>query len=230
MSRSSLSILIPAYNESATLGNFYAEVCRVLPSIADDWEIVFCDDASTDDTAVIIAGILKNDPYARAIHHARNLGIRQTFEDLYQAAQKDYVVLLPGDGQWPAEALHQALYAMGSHAAVVLARRDKQYTVFRAVNSWVFNALVYCCFQVDLYDIGAAKLWRRNVLQAIQVQSQSLFNEAERMIKAHRKGHTIGVVRINHRPRVAGQAQGAKLKNITATLADLIKFRLSGSA
>ena len=132
MSRSSLSILIPAYNESATLGNFYAEVCRVLPSIADDWEIVFCDDASTDDTAVIIAGILKNDPYARAIHHARNLGIRQTFEDLYQAAQKDYVVLLPGDGQWPAEALHQALYAMGSHAAVVLARRDKQYTVFRA--------------------------------------------------------------------------------------------------
>lgn len=222
--KSSLSILIPAYNEAQTFRQVYLDIKAELLKLGVDWEIICCDDGSQDRTKEIIMGIVKEDPKVRMMSHAHNQGIARTFEDLYAMASKELVMLLPADGQWPPDSIPKALNALGTHAVVIAARRHKHYTVFRLVNSWAFNTLVRCCFGIELYDIGSVKLWRRNVLQGIKVQATSLFNEAERLIKAHRAGYTMGVIYVEHRPRIAGKAQGAKLSNIITTFCDVFKF------
>jgi len=225
LSALSLSVLISAYNEEATIAAVFQQARDVLETLKADFEIILCDDASQDSTKEIIKGLLTSCPQARAIYHQHNQGMFKTFEELYQAASKDWVILFPGDGQWSPQLLPQAVQAIAGYDVVIAARLQKQYTVFRKINSWFFNSLVRILYGVDLYDIGAVKLVRRGLLQGIHVKTQSAFCEAERLLKAHKAGYKIGVIWVQHYDRRAGNAGGARLKYIVQAFKDLIVFR-----
>jgi len=222
----SVSVLIPAYNEEATLAALFEQARQVLEKIHADYEFILCDDASKDSTKEIIKGLIASSPKSKAIFHERNQGIFITFEELYQAATKEFVILFPGDGQWSPELLPLALEKVANgDDVVVAARRDKQYTLFRKINSWFFNKLVVILYGVDLYDIGAVKLVRRRILNDIKVDTSSAFSEAERLLKAHKAGYKIGVIWVDHQERKQGQARGARMSYIIQAFKDLVLFR-----
>ena len=81
---------------------------------------------------------------------------------------------------------------------------------------------------MDLYDPGSIKCRKREVIQDIEIQSRSVFAEAERMIRAVRRGYRIGKVDIRPEKRVAGQARGASWSNVCGAVLDLFRlwFRL----
>jgi dolichol-phosphate mannosyltransferase len=226
MERLSLSVLIPAYNEASTLAALVGEVVDVVGNLHIDYEIILCDDASTDSTKEIIKDLLRSYPKARAIFHERNQGLFKTFEELYQSASKELVILFPGDGQWSPKLLPKAISMMGSYDVVIAGRLQKQYTAFRKINSWLFNSLVWVLYRVNLYDIGAVKLVRRSILQGIPVGTSSAFSEAERLLKAHKAGYKIGVIWVEHKERKTGKAGGARLPYIIQAFTDLVIFRL----
>jgi len=225
MNRSSISVLIPSYNEQVTLGGVFYQCLDVLKGLQVDFEIILCDDASLDHTGEIIKELLTHCPQARAIYHQQNQGIFKTFEELYQAASKDLVILFPGDGQWDPGLLRPALEAIQGYDVLIAARRHKQYTVFRQINSWTFNNLVKALYGIDLYDIGTVKLCKREILQTIPVETQSAFSEAERLLKARKKGYKFNVIWVEHKDRKGGKAAGAKLKNVIKAFKDLVLFR-----
>jgi len=225
LSAISVTVLISAYNEEGTIADVFQQAYQELEKLKADYEIILCDDASRDSTKKIIAQLLDACPRARAIYHQHNQGMFKTFDELYHAAGKELVILFPGDGQWSPHILTQAIEAMAGCDVVVAARLQKQYTLFRKINSWFFNELVRVFFGVDLYDIGAVKLIRRSLLQGISVETQGAFSEAERLLKAHKAGHKIGVIWVQHNERRAGKAGGARLKYILQALKDLIVFR-----
>ncbi len=221
----SITLLIPAYNEQATIANFFKESHAVLENLKADFEIIVCDDASQDATKSIIERLVVDYPQTRAIYHSSNQGLFKTFEELYQAATKDWVILFPADGQWSPSLLPEAVEALQGHDVVIAARRHKQYTLFRKINSWMFNGLVKLLYGVDLYDIGAVKLVRRKLLQGIPVKTQSAFSEAERLLKAHKAGYKIKAIWVEHHERTNGKASGARFEYILQSFKDLIVFR-----
>ena len=225
MSRPGISVVIPAYNEASTLRPLFARVLDVLRKVTDDFEIILCDDASSDGTKKAIQALTAGCTQARAIYHDQNKGLFATFEELYRAASKDYVLLLPGDGQWDPGFLSEALKQIPACDVVIAARRNKQYSIGRKINSWVFNRLVRWAFGVELYDIGSVKLMRREIFTRVQVTTQSAFTEAERLLKAHKQGYRIGVVWVEHIPRVQGKPSGATVDKMFRALGDLIQFR-----
>src|SRR6185369_10593698 len=87
----SVSVCFPAYNEEATIGDVLEEAHDLLSKSGLEYEIVVCNDGSVDRTGSIIDEIAGRRPRLRAIHHARNRGIRETFEHLYSEASKDFV-------------------------------------------------------------------------------------------------------------------------------------------
>lgn len=219
--------MIPAYNEEATLAAVFQQACEVLEALHADYEIILCDDASQDSTQEIIKGLLNKGGQAKAIYHQQNQGIFKTFEELYQAASKELVILFPGDGQWSPQLLPQAIETIAAgNDVVIAARQQKQYTIFRKINSWAFNSLVRLLYGVDLYDIGAVKLVRRKIIQDFPVGTLSAFSEAERLLKAHKAGYKIGVIWVEHNDRKDGKASGARFKHIVKAFKDLIIFRL----
>src|SRR5208337_4143061 len=104
----SISLLIPAYNEEATLAATVHRAQSAVCTCTEDYEIVVMDDASRDRTAEIIQRLATADPgRVRNLRHETNRGIAATFEDLYRAARKDYVFLVPADNEFPPEILRQ---------------------------------------------------------------------------------------------------------------------------
>lgn len=205
----------------------FQQTTQVLESLGSDYEIIICDDASLDGTKQIIKELVASSPKAKAIFHEHNRGIFFTFEELYQAASKEWVILFPGDGQWSPTLLPEAFRQVEAGFDVVIAaRQQKQYTWFRKINSWFFNQLVIWLYGVNLYDIGAVKLVRRQMIKDFSVDTQSAFSEAERLLKAHKAGYKIGVIWVGHIPRQQGKARGARLSYIVQAFKDLILFRL----
>src|SRR5690242_3373622 len=96
----SVSVCFPAFNEQATIGSVLNEAHQLLSASELDYEILVCNDASTDDTGTIAERVASELKGIRVLHNERNSGIRETFERLYRESQKDFVFLNSTDGQW----------------------------------------------------------------------------------------------------------------------------------
>jgi hypothetical protein len=105
---------------------------------------------------------------------------------------------------------------------------SKHYTPYRHAVSWAYRWLPRLLFGVDLVDPGSVKVVRRTIYREVPVTSTSVFVEAERIIRAVRRGYRLTAVDMESQPRVGGQASGARLPVALAAARDLMRFWLSG--
>jgi glycosyltransferase involved in cell wall biosynthesis len=221
-SRKSVTICIPAYNEQATIAAVIKEAHSVLEQTAHRGEILVIDDGSVDDTWKILSDIEKTIPALRIRRHAVNKGIAATFTELYQWARSELVFLNSADGQWRMHTLLELLPMADDHDIIIAQRIDKQYKLGRRMVSWLFNTLPMIFFSTPTYDAGSVKLVRREIYD-IPVISSGVFNEAERIIRARRRGFRVGIKQVEHFPRRTGKASGAKPSLVVEAMRDLIK-------
>lgn len=110
-----ISVVIPAYNRAATIRR---AVSGVLAQSYPNLEVIVVDDASTDDTAAMVAAIA--DPRVRLIAHARNRGAAAARNSGVQAAQGAFVAFQDSDDDWLVEKLaRQARHLAGLPADYV---------------------------------------------------------------------------------------------------------------
>ncbi len=224
----SISIVVPAYNEEATIEATVERCLASLRQCTRDFELVILDDGSRDRTGELMEEIRAQHPdVVRTIVHAENRGIAASFEEAYRAARKDYVLLIPADGQYPPEALVETVPLLGMYDIVVFNRTVKTYTPLRMLVSRAYRWLPLVLFGVDLHDPGSCKCLRREVIRDIPVTSRGVFAEAERVIRASRRGYRIGRVDIVQREREAGRAMGANPRMVVEGLVDLGRLWLS---
>ena len=218
-----VSVCFPAYNEGQTLRAVLEDARTLLAGSGLDYEILICDDGSTDETPAIIRDVAAGDPRIRAWRHDRNQGIFATFEDLYAQAAKEFVFLNSTDEQWETRVLLDLLPLSASADVVIASRRDKQYPPVRRAVSWAFNALPALLFGVRISDAGAVKLMRREIITRCALVSRSPFSEAERLIRAARLGYRIVEYPVDTRPRRGGRARGAGWRVVRAAAVDLVR-------
>ena len=216
-----VSVCFPAYNEEPTIARILEEAQALLSRSGLDYEIIVCDDGSTDRTGAIVDGIAARYPHIRALHHPANLGIRETFERLYHEAIKDFVFLNSTDEQWNTAVLLELLPATPDWDVIIAARRDKHYRPVRSLVSWGFNALPALLFGLRTRDAGAVKLVRREIIQRFTLVSRSPFSEAERLVRAARAGYRITERPTETRPRGQGRSHGVSLRLVAGALLDV---------
>lgn len=222
-----VSVCFPAYNEGQTLRAVLEDARTLLAGSGLDYEILICDDGSTDETPAIIRDVAAGDPRIRAWRHDRNQGIFATFEDLYAQAAKEFVFLNSTDEQWETRVLLDLLPLTASADVVIASRRDKHYPPVRRAVSWAFNALPELLFGVRISDAGAVKLMRREIITRCALVSRSPFSEAERLIRAARLGYRIVEHPVDTRPRRGGRARGAGWRVVRAAALDLVRVWIS---
>ena len=194
----------------------------ILEEFTDDYEVIILDDASTDETGKIAERIRQEHPdRVEVITHEQNRGIAATFETLYLRSSKDYIFDLPADGEYPPEALRDIVPMLPDYDIVVCNRTVKRYTVYRRVVSAAYRWLPRLLFGVELYDPGSTKCRKREVITEIQLTSVGVFSEAERMIRAVRRGLRLGKVDIVPERRLAGEPRGARFGNVVQAVIDL---------
>ncbi|WP_343034805.1 glycosyltransferase family 2 protein [Aromatoleum diolicum] len=124
-----LSVVIPLYNESGSLGPLHERLKAVIATLpVAGHEVVFVDDGSRDTTFAEVAALCAIDPALRAIRFARNFGKEAAMAAGLRAADGDVIVLMDGDLQHPPELIPEMLARWQAGAKMVTAVRRSRDT------------------------------------------------------------------------------------------------------
>lgn len=201
--RPSLSVVIPAYNEEATIRRALAEAEEALAVLGNVYEILIVDDGSTDRTAEIVAEV--GGPNVRLIRHGRNRGYGAALRTGFSEAEGDLVGFTDADCQFDLAELDRLILLCRDYDCACGYRLDRQDPPMRRFLAGVYNTLVRFLFRTGVRDCDCAlKLFRREALQAVEITTDGFFINAEVLARLRRAQASIVEVGVTHRPRLAG--------------------------
>jgi dolichol-phosphate mannosyltransferase len=142
-----LSAVIACYLDAQAIPLMYRRLSEVFSALAVDYEIIFVNDGSPDDTHSVLKALTERDDHVLAIEHSRNFGSQNAFLSGMELATGDAVVLLDGDLQDPPEVIPALYQKWREGSDVVYGRRSRReapaimtlayrafYRVFRGVS------------------------------------------------------------------------------------------------
>jgi glycosyltransferase involved in cell wall biosynthesis len=96
-----LSLVIPVFNEQEVIPALWQEVFQAMTSITDDFEVLFVDDGSTDNSLQLLLGIQQSEKRAKVISLSRNFGHQAAYTAGLTFAKGDFIAMMDGDLQDP---------------------------------------------------------------------------------------------------------------------------------
>jgi glycosyltransferase involved in cell wall biosynthesis len=223
---SSLSIVLPAYNEEANVESAVEQVSTVAQQLGMDYEIILVNDGSADRTGEIGRELMQRVPHFRLVEHYPNRGYGGSLKAGFAAATRDLIAFIPADNQFDFGEIHLLLDALDGADIVSGYRAKREDHFVRKLNAFGWNTLVRVLFGYLCHDIDCGfKLFRREVLDHVTIISDGAMIDTELLAGARARGFRIAEVPVTHLPRVGGEATGANFKVIAKAFRDLARFR-----
>ena len=220
-----VSVVVPAFNEEANLRSTVSLVRNKLDELGTTFEIIIVNDGSTDATARIAEELVKADNRIRLINHPCNRGPGSGVFTGIEASEGEFVIFIPADLALDIEELHKYIDASRSCDLVVGIRSDRRdYSIFRKFVSIVNITLIKLLFGMKERQFNYIHMYRRSMLERINIESRGVFITAEIMIKARDLGYQLREVDITYVPRTAGKATCGNYRTIQNTVKDLFGF------
>jgi glycosyltransferase involved in cell wall biosynthesis len=222
-----LSLVMPAHNERENLEWLLPHVARVLPEIAERFEVILVDDGSTDgsgELATSLATDLGID--LKVVRHAQKSGYGISVGDGLREAGLDYAAFLDADGQLDPADLARLVPLLDQFDMVAGYRMTREDPAFRSVISGVFNRLVLITFRLSIRDVNCAlKVIRTDVLRRFRLEARSALINAELYAKVRAYGGRFTQVPVPHHPRRLGRRSGGRLIPILRAMKELVVLR-----
>lgn len=221
-----ISVVLPAYNEEENVPKTVGEVVEALKGITQDYEIIVVDDGSKDRTAEVTRELALIHPGVRLVAHEVNRGYGAAVHSGFYAATKELVFMTDADNQFDVSEISKLLPHVGEADLVIGYRAKRQDPFIRKLNALGWCWLINLLFGYTARDVDCAfKLFRREILDNITIESRGATFSAEFLVRAKRKGYRIREVPVSHRPRMAGSQTGARIDVILRAFRELIRFR-----
>jgi len=224
--RPRLSLVFPVFDERPNLRLLVTTALRRAARLADDFEIVLVDDGSRDGSAEVIDAWCELDSRVRAVHHGANRGYGAALRSGLRAARGELVFFSDADLQFDLAELEKLL-GHAEHFDIVAGYRAPRRDPWpRRFIAWGWGRLVRMLFGMRVHDIDCAfKVFRREVLEAIELASLGAFVNTELLLRAEAAGFHIHQVPVSHRRRRAGRQSGARPRVIARAIVELLSLR-----
>jgi len=217
-----LSVVVPVFNERDNIPPLLAEIAAALRGRAD-FEIVYVDDASKDDSLDVLTRSKSQYPELRVIKHVAQSGQSTAIRNGVKAARGEWIATLDGDGQNdPADIPKLLAMREESPWSIKLFagwRVDRKDTASKRFGSRFANGLRRRLLRDDTPDTGCGiKLFERAAFLDLPY-----FDHMHRYLPAlmQRAGWQVKSVPVNHRPRGAGTSKYNNLGRALVGIADL---------
>jgi len=219
-----LSIVVPLFNEAATIAELHRRLNAVLLLLGTNAEIVYVDDGSSDGTREALEALAVRDERVVLVPLARNYGQTAALAAGFDAAEGAVIVAMDGDLQHAPEEIPKLLAKLEEGYDVVSGWREQRVDNLwtRRVPSKIANWLMARISGVSLHDFGTTfKAYRAPVIKRIR-----LYGDLHRFIPALASwgGARIAEVPIANIPRPQSQSHYG-LSRTGRVMADLITVR-----
>jgi len=225
MEAPAVSVVVPVYNEEASVEPLVARTTGVLGEAGVPFELILVDDGSTDASVERVRALMAAHPQLRLIRLRRNSGQTVAMEVGFKAARGRVVVSMDGDLQNEPADIPRLVAMIDEGYDVVCGwrknRHDKLWT--RKVPSRVANWLIARLTGIPVHDNGCSlKAYRKTVLDRVH-----LYAEQHRFIpaRAGMVGARIGEIVVTHHPRLHGQSKYG-LSRIWKVFLDLFVIKM----
>ncbi|MBC8499112.1 MAG: glycosyltransferase [Candidatus Atribacteria bacterium] len=201
----SISLVFPVYNEHEYLPITLKRAVSVLGDITSDYEIIVVNDASTDESGCIAEDFAMSNKKIKVLHHYKNRKLGGALKSGFSNATKDIIIYTDIDLPFNLSILKDMLPLIDKYDIVKGYRTTGRECLLRAVYSKVYNSLVNLVFNLNVRDVNfALKIFKRDILNKIELKSEGSFISAEFLSKAKRIGCSIGEVGVEYTPRRYG--------------------------
>jgi glycosyltransferase involved in cell wall biosynthesis len=196
-----ISVVIPAFNEEASIGRDLEQVKAALAALPDPWELIVVDDGSTDRTAEIARA-----QGARVVRHDANRGTGAARKTGVRAARGEIVVMTDADGTYPNDRIPDLLALFPEHDQVIGARVVERgyYRVLRAVVKGLLRMLASWLVGRPIPDpnSGFRALRRDVMLRYLHLLPDGFSSVSSMTLVFVLGGHRVGFVPIAYYTRV----------------------------
>ncbi|MDE6649994.1 MAG: glycosyltransferase family 2 protein [Muribaculaceae bacterium] len=168
-----ISVVIPLYNEAESLPELHAWIARVMEANGFSYEIIFCNDGSTDGSLAVIKDLAKQDPHVHCISFSRNYGKSPALNEGFRHAKGDVVITMDADLQDSPDEIPE-LYRMITEDGydLVSGWKKKRYDpLSKTIPTKLFNATARKVSGIrNLHDFNCGlKAYRNEVVKHIEV-------------------------------------------------------------
>jgi glycosyltransferase involved in cell wall biosynthesis len=165
-----ISVVVPAYNEEAVLGEFYRRTVAVLSQIGAPFELVFVNDGSRDGTLRVLHELRAHDPRVVIVDLSRNFGKEIAMTAGLDHAAGEVVVVIDADLQDPPELIEDFVAAWREGYDVVYAVRTVRdgETWLKKATASLFYRLMGSVSRIEIpRDTGDFRLMSRRAVDAL---------------------------------------------------------------
>jgi dolichol-phosphate mannosyltransferase len=218
----SVSFVVPCFNEEANVAATVHSIRRAVESDRE-YEIILVDDCSHDYTWERMQELAGADRRIRLLRNDVNKGLGGSYKRGVAAAQMAHVILVPGDDGFPAASIAEILAHAGQADIIIPEVANPGVRApLRAFASRAFTVVVNALFWLDVRYYNGAVLHRTDLLQRIEITTDSFAYQAEALVKLIATGASYEHCRVFIQERAGGQSSALRLKNQVAVLRTLL--------
>lgn len=227
MFKSSISLVLPVYNEAEIIEETISIFVEQLSSLIKDFEVIIINDGSNDDTGNIITRLSLSDDRIKVVNNSRNIGSGASLWQGFMQATKDLVISNFADRPFNLTDLKQILplFEIYDIDFIVVARKDRSAaTFFRKLTSYTNFFLIRTLFKLSINDFQFVQIYKRPILKKIRVTSRGTFVPPELMIRLTSQGYIYKEVKSHFYKRPKGKSKCGNPKIILQTLKEMFIF------
>ena len=227
MLNTSISLVVPVYNEAEIIEDTLDIFNRQLSLICTDYEIVIVNDGSTDETAGILSRLAGRHAHLKILTNTTNQGSGASLWKGFLQAEKDLLVSNFADRPFDVSDLEPVIRAvnLASTDFIVVVRKDRSAnTGYRKLTSLVNYWLIRLLFSVKISDFQFVQVYKRGILSGIRIRSKETFVPPELMIKLLNKGFQYQEVVCPFHKRPGGQPKCGNPRKVLRSIREILIF------
>ncbi len=201
----SISIIIPTYNEQESLADLVASIKDVL-KLEKEWEVLFVDDGSTDDSIQLLSAIVTNESNFKLVQFHRNYGKSAALAEGFKLAEGDYIITMDADLQDDPNEIPNLISKLEEGYDLVTGwKKDRKDPWTKRFPSKIANFVTGVITGVKVHDMNCGlKIYRRAV-----VKSLDIYGGRHRYIPAlaGQKQFRIAEIPVKHHERKFGETK-----------------------
>lgn len=222
-----ISIVIPLHNEQNSLEQLICELDDVIKNVKYEIEVIFINDASTDDTPTILQRIKQNYHYLKVITLNIRSGQTGCYQAAFEQAMGKYIIRMDGDLQDDPKDLYKFFELLGDDVDMVMGLRTmRRHRKLMRITSTLYDLLVLLLFDSPLQTNTSSFIaFKAKYLKNIPFKKND--HRYLPLIAIRRGASRLAEVVVIHRKRLHGKSKYSDSTKVLLGMYEVIRFFIS---